>query len=34
MDIKKIIDNYLNIIKTKYICFAGLYAKALLISFK
>ena len=23
MDIKKIIDNYLNIIKTKYICFAG-----------
>ena len=23
MDIKKIIDTYLNIIKTKYICFAG-----------
>ena len=23
MDIKKIIDNYLNIIKTKYICFDG-----------
>ena len=23
MDIKKIIDNYLNIIKTKYICFNG-----------
>ena len=23
MDIKKILDNYLNIIKTKYICFAG-----------
>ena len=33
MDYKKFIDTYLNIIKSKYICFAGTAAKEELISF-
>ena len=33
MDIKKIIDTYLNIIKTKYICFDGTAAQEEFICF-